>query len=297
VYNANGFKTVLSGAIFTLFFLWIGQLVAGWTGLLVALAVAVLMAAALAQCTGAAILRLHGAQELDERDDPELFLITRHLAQRLNLPSPRLYLMPEESPNAFAAGCTAHDGAIVLTTGLRRALNRDEQAGVIAHELAHLKKGDTRIMILVALLAGAPYLVNKALQRLWVTDDNQADTQIVRGLRPGCLDGWVRQMVMPIVTLLVRCHLQGAQEFDADELAAWVTGEPLALSSALQKMETALQQTPMRWVTPATAHLFIINPYSSQGRMWISQTHPPTAERVVLLEDLAYQQRDHGFAA
>jgi heat shock protein HtpX len=104
-------------------------------------------------------------------------------------------------------------------------------------------------------------------------------------------------MVMPIATLRVRCHLQGSQEFDADDPAAWVTGEPLALSSALQKIEAALQQTPMRWMTPATAHLCIINPYSSQRRRWISQTHPPTAEPVVLLEDLTYQQRDHGFAA
>ena len=296
VYNANDVKTVLLFMMLTLFLAWMGQLLAGWTGFFVALAGAALIHTALSRWTGMGVLRLYGAQELVESDDPELFWIIDHLSQWLNRPRPRLYLIPEEAPNAFTLGRNADHGAIVLTTGLQRILDRDEQSGVIAHELAHLKNGDTPIMTLVALLAGLPVGASRVWRQGWANVNGRSDLSQRRGVDSGMIEYWARRLVMPVVALLIRCRLTGAQELEADELAAQATGEPLALASALQKIESALEHAPMQGVTPATGHLFIINPYANPRRMWMAQTHPSTAERVAFLEDLA-QQQDLGFAS
>jgi heat shock protein HtpX len=271
LYLSSRHKLIFILAVFAVLMLWTGFLLAGWIGLVAATMIAVLIHWGGQRWTSTLLLRLHHAQAIEESHDPELFFIVRHLAHRANMPSPRVYVTPEPSPNVFAIGRDPSCAAIILTSGLRQALSREEQAAVMAHELAHIKSGDTPLMSMVAILAEVPYLLGHSIRKCW---------------RGALAEATVKQMAMPIVALLIRCLLTDVQELNADELGAWMTGEPLVLASALLRIEAELVHTPMQHVTPATAHLFIVNPYALSGLTWLSSTHPSTQLRVSLLEDM-----------
>jgi heat shock protein HtpX len=281
----NRMKATMLLAALTALFLWIGQSLGGQQGFVVALLLAGGMNFASYWWSDRIVLRMHGAQEVTERDAPELYGLVRRLAQRAGLPMPRVYVIPEEAPNAFATGRAPAHGAVAITHGLTRTLDRDELAGVIAHELAHIKNRDTLIMTIAATLAGAiSMLANMAQWALLLGRSSDND----EGGNP--LAGLAGILVAPIAGMLIQMAISRAREFVADEGGAQIGGDPMALASALRKIEGWSREVPMEAGTPATAHLFIVNPFAGSGMLKLFSTHPPTEERVARLRALARQR-------
>jgi heat shock protein HtpX len=225
---------------------------------------------------------MYGAQEVTEADAPELHAIVRNLAIRGGLPMPKVYIIPEATPNAFATGRDPNHAAVAVTEGLMRLLNREELAGVLAHELGHVKNRDTLVMTAAATIAGAlSMLAEMAMWRsiFGGSSDDDEDANPVAGL--------LGVIVAPIAAILIQSAISRSREFMADEAGARLTSSPLALASALRKIESWSQQVPMTAGTPATAHLFIINPFSGGGMLRLFSTHPATEERIKRLEAMA----------
>jgi heat shock protein HtpX len=228
---------------------------------------------------------MYHAQEVGEANAPELYAVVRDLAMRGNLPMPRVYLIPEEAPNAFATGRDPQHAAVAVTAGLLRLLTRQELAGVIAHELGHVKNRDTLIMTAAATLAGAlSMLANMAMWRTILGSGSSDDEE---GGHP--LAGLLGILIAPIAAMLVQTAISRSREFLADEAGARLSGDPLALASALRKIEAWSRKTPMMAGSPATAHLFIINPFSAGGLVQLFSTHPSTDERIKRLEVMTRQ--------
>jgi heat shock protein HtpX len=212
--------------------------------------------------------------------------MVQRLALRANLPMPRLYIIPEAAPNAFATGRSPQHAAVAVTEGLLRGLQRDELEGVLAHELSHVRHRDTLIMTIAASLAGAlSMLANMAMWSAFLGGGNSDDEQ--EGGSP--LAGLLGVLVAPIAAALVQMAISRSREFMADELGARLTGNPLALASALRRIEGWSRSVPMTAGSPATAHLFIINPFSGGGLATLFSTHPSTEARIERLEALAAQ--------
>jgi heat shock protein HtpX len=278
----NRIKATMLLAALTALFLWVGQSLGGQQGFILALLLAGGMNFASYWWSDRIVLRMHGAQEVTERDAPELHGLVRRLAQRAKLPMPRVYVIPEEAPNAFATGRDPAHGAVAVTHGLIQILDRDELAGVIAHELAHIKHRDTLVMTIAATLAGAiSMLANMAHWALLFGRSSEDD----EGANP--LAGLVGILVAPFAAMLIQMAISRAREFVADEGGAEIAADPMALASALKKIEGWSRQVPMEAGSPATAHLFIVNPFAGGGMLKLFSTHPPTEERVARLRALA----------
>ncbi len=277
----NRVKTFLLLAALTALVLFIGRAIGGQTGLLIAIVLAAGMNFVSYWWSDKIVLRSYNAQEADESNAPELFNITRELAARAQIPMPRVYIIPEETPNAFATGRNPQHAAVAATVGLMRMLDRRELTGVIAHELGHVMNRDTLIMTVSASLAGAlGYLAQFAMFFGGRSDDDEA---------PNPLAGIVGMIIAMIAAPMIQMAISRSREFVADETGARLSGDPLALASALRKIETWSQQIPMHAGSPATAHLFIINPFSGGGIAKLFSTHPATQERVERLEAMAHR--------
>jgi heat shock protein HtpX len=277
----NRTKTFLLLAALTALFLFLGQAIGGQVGLIIAILIAGGMNFASYWWSDKIVLRMYHAEEITEADSPELFGIVRDLAQRGNIPMPRVYIIPEDTPNAFATGRNPQHAAVAVTMGLMRMLDRRELAGVIAHELGHVMNRDTLIMTVAASLAGAlGYLAQFAF---FFGGSNSDDED--GGSNP--LVAIFGMLVALIAAPLIQMAISRSREFIADETGARLTNDPLALASALRKIESWSQQIPMHSGSPATAHLFIINPFSGGGIASLFSTHPSTQVRVERLEALA----------
>jgi len=225
------------------------------------------------------VLRMYHAQEVTDAEAPELYDIVRHFAQRANIPMPRVYVIPEETPNAFATGRNPQHAAVAATVGLMRMLDRRELAGVIGHELSHVMNRDTLIMTVAAALAGAlGYLAQFAFFFGGRSDDDEAPNPIV------AIAG---MLIAMIAAPLIQMAISRSREYQADESGARLTDDPLALASALRKIDGWSKQIPMHSGNPETAHMFIINPFSAEGVARLFSTHPSTEERVARLEAMA----------
>ena len=232
------------------------------------------------------VLRMYGAQEIDQSQAPDLFALVRGLAQRSQIPMPRVYLIPQETPNAFATGRNPQHAAVAVTEGIMRLLDRDELAAVLAHELGHVQNRDTLIMTVAATLAGAlSHLANMAMWGAMLGGGSSRDEE--GSSNP--LAGLLGIILAPLAATLIQMAISRSREFAADEHGARLSGDPLALASALQKIESWSQRIPMTAGSPATAHLFIINPFSGGGLVRLFSTHPPTEERVARLQAMARQ--------
>ena len=234
------------------------------------------------------VLRLYGAQEVSEAEVPELYGLVRLLAQRGGLPMPKVYRIPEEAPNAFATGCSPQHAAVAVTDGLTRLLSRDELAGVLAHELGHIRHRDTLIMTVAAALAGALSMLTQMAMVSSLLGGGRQDTDEADG-SSSPLGGLLGVLVAPFAAMLIQMAISRSREFLADEAGARLTGNPLALATALRKLATWSQQIPMTAGSPATAHLFIINPFSGTGLLHLFSTHPSTEARIARLETMASQ--------
>jgi heat shock protein HtpX len=282
----NQIKTLILLATLTALLLFVGQALAGRGGFMIALMFAGVMNFAAYWWSDKFVLRMYGAQEIDQAQAPDLFALVRGLAQRSQIPMPRVYLIPQETPNAFATGRNPQHAAVAVTEGIMRLLDRDELAAVLAHELGHVQNRDTLIMTVAATLAGAlSHLANMAMWGAMLGGGSSRDEE--GSSNP--LAGLLGIILAPLAATLIQMAISRSREFAADEHGARLSGDPLALASALRKIEDWSQRIPMTAGSPATAHLFIINPFSGGGLVRLFSTHPSTEERVARLQAMARQ--------
>jgi heat shock protein HtpX len=272
-------RTAMLMAAMTALFMGIGALLGGSSGALIALAVAGAMNLATWWGSDKAVLRLYGAREVDARTAPELVTMVDGLADRAGMPRPKVYVIDSAQPNAFATGRNPQNAAVAATTGLIRSLSREELAGVMAHELAHIRNRDTLIMTVTATFAGAiSMLANFAM---FFGGDRD---------RPGGFLGTLALMIFaPLAAALVQMAISRSREYEADRVGAEICGQPLWLASALAKIEQMAARIDMNAAerNPATAHMFIINPLHAHRRDALFSTHPATANRIAALQAMA----------
>ena len=232
-------------------------------------------------------LKMSGAQEVTPQEAPDLHAMVDDLARRADLPKPRVYVIPQPAPNAFATGRDPKHSAVAVTEGIVRILNRDELEGVIAHELAHIKHRDILISSIAAVMAGALTHVAHMLQfsmmfgGLGGRDDEDSGA--------GGLVGMIAMMILaPLAAMLIQMAISRSREYEADRGGAEICGRPQSLANALLKLEAGSQRIPMH-TDPATAHMYIVSPLSGQALAGLFSTHPATAERVARLEALSRQ--------
>ena len=230
------------------------------------------------------VLKMYQATEVTERDYPELFNMVRNLALRAQLPMPRVYIIPSDSPNAFATGRNENHAVVAVTESIMRILNRDELEGVISHELSHIKDRDILIGSIAATLAGA--IVMLANMAKWGAifggvggRDNDEDSG-------GGLIGLIVMAVLaPIAAMIIQMAVSRSREYLADEEGARISGKPFGLANALEKLQRASQIVPMD-ANPSTAHMFIVNPLTARSLMNLFSTHPPIEERIARLRKM-----------
>ncbi len=276
----TGFLVLLLTALF----MAIGLVVGGQTGMLIALGLALAINLFAYWNSDKMVLRMQGAVETDEASAPELFGIVRSLSQNAELPMPRVYIMHNPQPNAFATGRNPQNAAVAATTGLLEMLTKEEVTGVIAHELAHVKSRDTLTMAMTATIAGAISML--ANFGLWFGGRRQSSPL-------GPIGAVVVMLAAPFAATLVQMAISRSREYHADEIGAQICQRPLWLASALQKLDAARQRirNPNAEANPAHAHLFIVNPLTGRGTDSLFTTHPSMENRVARLQEIA---RDWG---
>jgi heat shock protein HtpX len=283
----NRMKTAMLLAALTALMLYAGQALGGGNGLFLAVILAGAMNFGAYWWSDKIVLRLYGAQEVTEAQAPELVGMVRHLARQAELPMPRVYIIPQEAPNAFATGRNPQHGAVAVTVGIIRLLDREELAGVIAHELGHIKNRDTLVMTVSATIAGAISMLANMAQWALIFGGGRSDDGEEAGAHP--LAGFVGILLAPLAALLIQMAISRSREYLADEAGAIISRSPRALAGALRKLEAWSHRVPMSAGSPATAHLFIVNPFAGGGLLRLFSTHPATEERVARLMAMARQ--------
>jgi heat shock protein HtpX len=270
-------------AVMTALFAGLGFAIAGQQGMLIAFGVACAMNLFAWWNSDRVVLGMHNAQPITPQDAPRLYEMTAALAARAGLPMPALYVIHEDQPNAFATGRNPNNAAVAVNTGLLELMSEREVAGVIAHELAHIRNRDTLIMTLTATLAGA---IGMLAQFGFLFGGRGSDGR----QNPFGPIGLLLMVVLaPIAAMIVQMAISRSREYEADRIGAEITGDPLGLASALLRLEgyKAGRVNQAAEANPATAHMFIINPLSGLRMDGLFSTHPKTANRVAALEDLA----------
>jgi heat shock protein HtpX len=280
----NTVKTVGLMVFMTLLLVFVGAAIGGRSGMVFAFGLAVLMNFGSYWFSDKIVLRMYNAQPVTEAQAPELHAIVRTLTQKAGMPMPKVYIIPEEAPNAFATGRNPEHAVVAVTQGIMRLLTREELTGVIAHELAHIRHRDMLTGTVVATIAGAISMLAQMAQWAMIfgggsrRDDNEGGSPIA---------ALVMMIVAPIAAMLVQMAISRTREYEADKGGASLSGNPTWLANALLKLERGNQVIPMDDAKPATAHMFIVNPLHGGGLVNLFSTHPPIAERVKRLNDMA----------
>lgn len=269
---------VLMMALMMLVGQWLGQ----EQGLIMAFAFSLLMNFGMYWFSDKIVLMSYRAKEVSEQDAPRLYAIVRKLATQAELPMPKVYIIPGQAPNAFATGRNPEHAAVAATEGILKLLSEDEVEGVIAHELAHIKHRDILTGTIVAAMAGAITFLTRMAMYASIFGGGSRDRENSNPI------GEILILILaPIAAMLIQFAVSRSREFAADAGGARICGRPLSLASALKKLERGTELVPMANAGTATAHLFIVNPLRGGGVMKLFSTHPPTAERVARLEELA----------
>jgi heat shock protein HtpX len=290
----NYLRTAILLAGLTALFMGVGYLIGGQAGAVIAFVIAAAMNLLSYWNADRMVLSMHGAQEVDERSAPELFGIVRNLAARAGLPMPRVYVMDNPQPNAFATGRNPEHSAVAVTTGLLDNMGREELSGVLAHELAHIRNRDTLTMTITATIAGAISMLG---QFGMLFGGGHRENSNHGGL--GMIGTLAMVILAPIAAMLVQMAISRTREYAADEAGARITGQPQWLASALVKLEQAAHAIPNEDAerNPATAHMFIVNPLTGHGMDNLFATHPSTENRIAALEQLAREINQTGGGA
>jgi heat shock protein HtpX len=282
----SNLKTTLLLTLLTLLFVTVGNAFGGNGGMVLAFGMAMAMNFGAYWFSDKMALAMAGAKEVAPEEAPGLHRLVEQLALQARLPKPRVYLMNSDSPNAFATGRNPDHAAVAVTTGIQRILTQDELAGVLAHELAHIRNHDTLISAVVATMAGAITMIaNMAQWAMLFGGFGRGDDEEEGGMA-GLAGSLLMIIVAPIAATLVQLAISRAREYSADSMGARILGDPLPLARALEKLEIGNHALPMS-VNPATAHQFTVQPLSGQGLSGLFSTHPPIAERVARLSQMA----------
>jgi heat shock protein HtpX len=273
-------RTAILLAVLTALFMGVGYLIGGQGGMLIALLFAAGMNLFAYWNSDKMVLRMYGAREVDERSAPELYGMVRQLAANAGLPMPRVYIMENPQPNAFATGRNPQNAAVAVTTGLMQTVDRQELAGVIAHELGHVKNRDTLLMTITATIAGA---ISMLANFGFMFGGRNSNNNI------GFIGTLALLILGPLAAGLVQMAISRTREYEADRAGAEISRQPLSLASALQKISRAAQHIPNMPAerNPASAHLFIVNPLSGARMDNLFSTHPNVENRIAQLEEIA----------
>src|SRR5437899_4632397 len=277
----NYLRTAILLAGLTALFMGVGYLIGGASGATIALVVAAATNLFAYWNSDRMVLSMYGAHEVDQQSAPELVSLVAALAGRAGLPMPRVFLIDNPQPNAFATGRNPQNAAVAVTAGVMQSLSREELGGVIAHELAHVKNHDTLLMTITATIAGAISMLAQFGMFFGGHRDNNSG--------PGIVGSIAMMILAPLGAMLVQMAISRTREYAADNLGARIAGQPMWLASALVKIESAAHQVPNVEAerNPATAHMFIINPLSGHGVDNLFATHPSTQNRIAALQQLA----------
>jgi len=278
----NSLKTILLMALMMGILLFIGEWMGGEQGLWMAFIFSLLMNFGMYWFSSKIVLMTYRAKEATEADAPKLFSIVRRLAAQAQLPMPKVYIIPGDSPNAFATGRNPEHAVVAATEGILHLLSDDELEGVIAHELAHVKHRDILIATLVASMAGTITFVARMAMYSSMFGGGSRSRENSNPF------GQILLIILaPIAAMLIQFAVSRSREFAADEGGAQISQRPLSLANALRKLERGVEQIPMTNAGTATAHMFIINPLFGGGITKLFSTHPPTEERIARLEQIA----------
>ncbi|MBI4737273.1 MAG: zinc metalloprotease HtpX, partial [candidate division NC10 bacterium] len=277
---SNAIKTTALLAALTVLFILVGGMIGGEQGMVVALLLAGVMNFAAYWWSDRIVLRMYGAQEVAEAEAPEFVGMVRRLAQRARLPMPRVYIIPTETPNAFATGRNPEHAAVAATEGILRILTPDELEGVMAHELAHVRNRDILISTIAATLAGAVMVLARIAQFSAFFGGGRSSEEDEGG--GGIVGLIVMAVLAPLAAMLVQMAISRSREYQADAAGAQISRKPRALADALEKLQPAAQALPMD-AHPSTAHMFIVNPLAGGSVLRLFSTHPPVEERVARL--------------
>jgi len=278
----NTIKTVFFMTLMMVLFLIIGELIGGKTGLTYAFFISLGMNFFAYWFSDKMVLMSYHARQVTEAEAPKLFSIVHRLATRANIPMPKLYIVPTDTPNAFATGRSPQHAAVAVTEGILRIINDEELEAVIGHELSHVLHRDILVSTIVATFAGAiTYVAQMLSWSMFLFGGRGRDDD-----SSSALSEILVIVLAPIAAMLIQLAISRSREYKADEAGAKLSTMPLSLASALGKLQKGAKQIPMQ-AQPSTAHLFIINPLSAQSFARLFSTHPPTEERIARLEALA----------
>jgi len=282
----NYFKTAILLGVMTALFTAVGFAIGGQTGMMIAFVIAVGMNFFSYWNADKMVLRMHGAREVDERSEPEYYRLIRQLSENAELPMPKVYIMENDQPNAFATGRNPEHAAVAATTGLLNMLTTEEIAGVMAHELGHVKNRDILIMTITATIAGA---IGMLAQFGMFFGGRSED-------RPNPIIMIAMMILAPMAAGLVQMAISRSREYQADRLGAQICGHPLWLANALKKISGMAAHIPNEAAeaNPASAHMFIINPLTGRSMDNLFSTHPDTQNRINALVAMADEMRQYG---
>ena len=276
----NQFKTTLLLSLLTVLLVAMGGAVGGSGGMLIAFVMAAVMNFGSYWFSDKIVLRMYRAQEVTEQQAPELYRMVQDLSMRAGLPMPKVFIVPSQTPNAFATGRNEHHAVVAVTEGILRMLNRDELEGVLAHELSHIKNKDILIGAIAATVAGAVTMLANMAQWAAIFGGRGGDEEEGGGL--GLL---VMAILAPIAAMIIQMAISRSREYMADEGGARVSGKPFGLASALEKLARGSAAIPMD-ANPSTAHIFTVSPLSGRSFMTLFSTHPPIEERIARLRQM-----------
>jgi heat shock protein HtpX len=280
----NTTKTVVLMVGLTVLLMVVGGAFAGRQGMIITFVLAMVMNLVSYWFSDKIVLRMYRAQEVSEADAPVLYSVTHELAMKMNMPMPKVYIIPSESLNAFATGRNPKHAAVAATQGILRTLTREELTGVMAHEISHVRNRDILIGTIAAAIAGAITMLAHMAQWALIFGGGRRDD---RGTNPFVALAMI--IVAPMAAGLIQMAISRSREYEADATGARLCGNPLWLASALKKLHMGSQRTPMD-ASPATAHMFIVNPLRGGGMLSLFSTHPPMEERIARLESMVYGQ-------
>ncbi|MDQ5985544.1 MAG: Protease HtpX [Syntrophus sp. SKADARSKE-3] len=279
----NSIKSVMLLGILTGLLMFIGGIFGGRGGVYIAFLFAMVMNFGAYWFSDKIVLRMYNAQEVTENQAPEIYALVRSLTMRASMPMPKVYIIPEDTPNAFATGRNENHAVVAVTEGILRILSREELEGVLAHELTHIKNNDMLIGSIAATLAGAIVMLANMAQWAAIfggfgrSDDDEGGGGII---------GMILMAILaPIAATLIQMAISRSREYMADEGGAKISGKPYGLAGALEKLSRASQISPMD-ASPSTAHLFIVNPLTGKAFMNLFSTHPPIEERIARLRSM-----------
>lgn len=287
---SNVLKTTFLLSLLTMLLVFMGGAIGGQGGMLVAFLLAAVMNFGSYWFSDRIVLRMYNAREVTRAEYPLFYDMVARLAANAGLPMPKVYIIPDDSPNAFATGRNPSHAAVAATEGILRILTPEELEGVMAHELAHVKNRDILISTIAATFAGAISMIGNMLQWGAMFGAGRSDDEDGGGIG-GLVGSLAMAILAPIAAMLIQMAVSRSREYLADASGAEICGHPRALAGALRKLHNASQAIPLHDARPATAHMFIVNPLTGSGMMSLFSTHPPMEERIARLEALPDRSR------